>query len=155
MVMGVSCADGSAREVLGSNSRLQVSQLRASGGISTLQSWASGLQSTTWGSFIRTNKNYKLTVMGVGSAGLTHRLHVFSKARLLPGKCEGHGNHVGRNRAGRFTCTGCTGMLVDVQGLHHLENALICLGDTFIAARRSAHMASANRVSVLPKRHCS
>ena len=48
------------QEVRGSNPRLGglwVSQLQASGGISTLQSRASGLQSTTQGNSIRTKNN--------------------------------------------------------------------------------------------------
>ena len=35
------------------------------------------------------------------------------------GGCRENGKHVGRNYVGRFTSTGCTGMLVQVHGLRH------------------------------------
>ena len=40
-------------------------------------------------------------------------------AARAPPPCQGHGNHLGRNHVGRFMRTGCTGMLVQVHGLHH------------------------------------
>ena len=38
-----------------------------------------------------------------------------------------NGNNFGRNYVGRFTRTGCTGMLVQVLGLHHKGNTTIFL----------------------------
>ena len=37
----------------------------------------------------------------------------------LPSPLPRRTNHVGRNTVGRFTGTGCTGMLMQVHGLHH------------------------------------
>ena len=44
-----------------------------------------------------------------------------------------NGNHVGRNHVGRFTRTGCMGMLAQVHGLHHEENTAVVLSGIFLA----------------------
>ena len=43
-----------------------------------------------------------------------------------------NGNHVGRNHVGRFTRTGCTGILVQAHGLHHSEQHVYILSRTLL-----------------------
>ena len=78
---------------------------------------------------------------------------------------QGHGNHVCRNHVGRFTRTGCAGMLAQVRGVGTSKNMqLYFISDNFLVvqpvhlhhhtlaarARKSANMAS-----VLPRHYAS
>ena len=58
---------------------------------------------------------------GAPARGRARGLAAGSAGPGVPGPqgAQGHGSHVGRNHVGRFTRTGCTGMLVQVHGLHH------------------------------------